>query len=404
MSQSNADQYVSTHIEGWLHRQQPSTTIMEIPELGIAVGTSIGQVRQDNQDRLLVARLSNVNRLPPTTIFAVCDGLGGMVGGAQCAEKTLAKMLDSFIQSPLDNIKDRLRASIVEANQAVFSQYRQRGGTTLALLCRTADSCFAVTVGDTRVYSFSLRSLLKQISVDDTIAGELKKTGIKGNTGLEQFANQLAQFVGIGPELEPRFYDIPLRPDMSYLIASDGAYNIGTAFEPILTNASSAFLAVKRIITTSLWMGGKDNATIIYIGPDSLQARPEYTETTLELWNTSGKLEMIGFCHSTHEKQSTPMHPDEQVNDRKDFGRKVRKPRYKAEEIRSEQRRPTQNRPILEINFGNSALQDSKSTAKDRSAPQSQANLKLTMTELRPTAIESEDKKDGPRGSNISNS
>jgi serine/threonine protein phosphatase PrpC len=393
MGQINTDHFMNTRIEAWLHRQQPNIATLDIPELGAAVGTTIGQVRKENQDRTIIARLSNISGLAPTTIFAVCDGMGGMVDGGQCAEKTLAILLDSFIQSQSRNIKDRLWASIIAANKEIFHQYRQRGGATLTILCRTADICFAASVGDTRLYSLGPGSLLKQVTIDDTIAGELnrKKAFRTENIQLEPFANQLAQFIGIGEGLETRMYDLPIQTDISHFIASDGAYNIGTAFERILMNASSAFSAAERIISASLWMGGKDNATIICIGQARKEAQFEYRETLLEFWNATGKLEVItGRYPQMPERQSMiTTYPKEPIDNRKDRGRKVTKGRGKIEQQRTKPRSPDPIRPMLEIDFGKSIGQNS--AAKDYNSQPRPTDENVTSQEPRPSTIESEE-------------
>lgn len=356
MPQVNMDHYLATRIEAWLHRQQPNTATIDIPELGAAVGTTIGEVRKENQDRVIVARLFVVPDSRPTTVFAVCDGLGGMVNGAQCAERTLAVLLNSFIYSPMQNTKDRMRAAISMANQEIFRQYRQSGGTTLALLCRSVDSLFAATAGDTRLYSLSPRSPLKQVSVDDTIAGELsRRTDINpDNYRLEPYANQLAQFVGVGPELEPRFYDLSPQATMSYFIASDGAYNIGTAFERVLANVPSPLVAAQRIIQASRWMGGKDNASIICVGPDRTDMQRPSEESVIELWSATGKLEILLGCYPmTFDRPSrAPVHRKDPVNYQMDHGRKGAKNKKKDEQYRVEPKSPTPNRPLLKIEFG----------------------------------------------------
>lgn len=403
MDQVNTNRFIGTRIEAWLRREQRHTTTLEIPELQAAIGTTTGEVRKDNQDRAVVARMS-IGPVPRLlTIFAVCDGLGGMADGAQCAERTLAVLLDSFIQSGLENLKDRLRAAIITANQEVFRQYRQRGGTTLALLCRTSDSCIAATAGDTRVYSLTPKAPLKQISIDDTVAGELRRMKDLNPENLERFANQLAQFIGVGPELEPRFYVLPPRKDTSYFIASDGAYNIGTAFESILVNAPSPHVAAQRIIQTSRWVGGKDNASIICVGTDHPNAEFGPEEPILELWNATAKLEiMLGIPLRMLERLPRPPVPrKEPIPKQKYRNRK----RPKDEQPQVEHNSPIPTRPTLQIDFGepskehhpNELPPKSDDSRNDLTAPSPSA-------EPQPTAAHNDEKTDGPDRRNLQNS
>ena len=274
MEHANSNWNLDNRIERWLREKQKHTTTLPIPELDSAISTTTGSVRKENQDCAIAARFSIIPGRQPISLFVVCDGLGGMEDGAAIAQKSVAVLLDSFIRSSLENLIDRLRHAVLAADRVIFSQYHQRGGTTIAVICCTAESCFALTAGDTRVYSLDTKPPLIQVSIDDTIAGQLSRMPHLNLdvSQLGRFENQLSQFIGIGPGLEPHMYDLPSREGVSYFIASDGAYNIGNALESILVNASGPGVAAERITQISQWMGGKDNASIICIGPDKSRA------------------------------------------------------------------------------------------------------------------------------------
>lgn len=349
-------------LKAWLHRPQPDTSTMDIPELGAACGMTIGQVRKENQDRMIITRMRNTLGLTPITLFAVCDGMGGMMDGRECAETTLAVLLDSFVRSTQTDIIGRLRKSILEANEEVFHQYKQRGGSTVAVICKSNNRLVAATVGDTRIFSLTAGSILKQISIDDTIAGELnRKNGFNTeNPDLEPFTKQLTQFVGIGSELEPRVFDLPSQNDVSYFIASDGAYDIGTAFEGILINAPNLLLAVKRIISASSWMGGKDNATIICIQPDRKEFQNTSSEITLEFWDATGKVELIPrpYHEMPGNKQTSLETHKESNNNTQDRGYKTSKNKEKTGKNISKSKKSNPIRQPLEIEFRKSPEQD----------------------------------------------
>ena len=153
MEQANTNWSLVTSIERWLRIKQRHTATLAIPELDSAISTTTGSVRKENQDCAVAARFPNVPGGSPIALFVVCDGLGGMKDGAAIAQKTVAVLLDSFIRSSLGSTQDRLRAAIMTANRVIVSQYHQRGATTIARVCCTAESRFAFTAGDTRVYS-----------------------------------------------------------------------------------------------------------------------------------------------------------------------------------------------------------------------------------------------------------
>lgn len=59
-------------------------------EIGAALGTTIGEVRQENQDRAVIARLPISENGRTGIVAVVCDGMGGMVDGSHCAEIGIA--------------------------------------------------------------------------------------------------------------------------------------------------------------------------------------------------------------------------------------------------------------------------------------------------------------------------
>ena len=294
----------------WLQRPQRAQATIDIPELRSAIGTAIGEVRKENQDRAIVARFAHPagGRF---TVFAICDGLGGMVGGSACAEIALGAFLDHLVRNETpqsQTLRHRIKGALHAANTAVFDKYRQQGGTTIALVCVTPTETVAATVGDTRLYAVLPSAAPRQISIDDTVAGEivrLKRVDPR-SLNLERFANQLAQYVGIGPEMEPRFYDVTRDDATRYVLVSDGAYRIGSPiFEQIIAHAGSPQLAVSHVLHVAQWAGGQDNASMILVAPsDSGWTEQESSTPTLELWSATSKLELV--VQDTRQPAITP--------------------------------------------------------------------------------------------------
>lgn len=288
-------------VEEWLRRPTRQTGIADIPELSCCVGTTMGEVRPENQDRAIVARLTNPGRAEQSFLVClVCDGMGGMAEGSRCSEIAIGAFLESLIGfrsiSP-----DCIRNAAMQANRAVYSAYKGRGGTTLAaLIFGPFGKAIGVTVGDSRLYEFSLPGRLKQVSIDDTIAGELQR--LRGSHAPEgqfdDFSNRLAQYIGIGEGLEPRTYDLNTSSSKSaYLLSTDGIHTIAAStLEEIITSAPSLYVAVTRMVNVSRWCGGKDNASAICIQPktpNSPERRQQGVNLMLEMWDSFTKLELI---------------------------------------------------------------------------------------------------------------
>jgi PPM family protein phosphatase len=285
------------NIAKWLARPLKAFSVAEVPELAASVGTTVGDVRPDNQDRAIVARFTSARRPRESLLcFALCDGMGGMADGARCAEIALSSFLFWLTHDVKEITSEKVPAAALAANAEVHRQYRERGGTTLVAIVVFPGSATAVSVGDSRIYTANTRKELKQISIDDTIAGELNQ--LKGlqpsRSGWDTIANQLAQFVGIGEGMEPRVY--PISTDLTYLLTSDGVHNISPdTLKQIVSSGGTPQLVVSRLLQVSRWCGGSDNATAICIPPlrTDWSVPPTWSSGDwLEIWDAGGKLEL----------------------------------------------------------------------------------------------------------------
>jgi serine/threonine protein phosphatase PrpC len=289
---------LSSQIATWLSRAIPKTSILAVEEFSAALGTTTGEDRSENQDRVVAARYVDPNRRGSSfLLFALCDGMGGMLDGAKCAEIALSVVLESLIAgSNTDDSQSRIRNAIFSANAAVNQRYNGRGGTTLsAVLINEQGSVIAVSIGDSRIYDAPNWKRIRQISVDDTIAGELQRLrGIKPTDSSVDYLDRIAQYVGLGTGIEPRFYI--LRSDMgklAFLLTSDGAHLLPPqTFEQVIINAGTPREIVRRLITSSLWYGGRDNASVIAVSGEVSSFKSALQSTTgaevLELWDSTG--------------------------------------------------------------------------------------------------------------------
>ncbi len=292
-----AEDSVSTeNIAKWLARPLKPISLTEVPDPVATVGTTIGDVRPENQDRAVVARFTSVRRPKESFLcFALCDGMGGMADGARCAEIALASFLIRLTHGLRETSSKTVRTAALAANAEVYRQYRERGGTTLVAIVFFPGSEAAVSVGDSRIYAANARKELKQISIDDTIAGELDKlNGVRASRSRwDTFASQLAQFIGIGEGMEPRLY--PVSGDVTYLLTSDGIHSMShDTLEQIVAAGGTSQVIVSRLLQVSRWCGGSDNASVICIPPfrPTWSSPPPWSNGEwLEIWDASGKLD-----------------------------------------------------------------------------------------------------------------
>jgi serine/threonine protein phosphatase PrpC len=283
-------------ITGWLARTTKTGSISEIRELSVSLGTTIGVVRKENQDRAVVVRYTSIVPQRSFVSMVLCDGMGGMKDGGSCAEIAVAAFIKSLMSNPGANPTEQLGISARAANIEVYRRYKERGGTTLAAILHSEDAVFGVSVGDSRIYRFRANQPSTQISIDDTVSDELKKaTGHRESASYnDPFAGQLTQFVGIGDVMQAKVY--ALQKLDAYLLTSDGAHNMArSTFDQIVSSAAGTKEIVSRLLSVSNWCGGRDNATVICTAGASYSKIPPRfanAEGWLELWDSERKLEL----------------------------------------------------------------------------------------------------------------
>ena len=286
--------HVQTQLTNWLLRRTTTGGVRRVAPLAAAIASETGNVRADNQDRAVIARGRDRNGRD-YAVVAVADGIGGMRDGAACASLAIGALIAALDQQARRQDVDGdqwIRKAVFAADAAVYAQSRGNGGSTLvALVIRPGFSAHWISVGDSRVYGANGKSLV-QMSVDDTIAGQLGKN-------LEGVAEQskLLQFIGMGSELEPHIVELGHGAADAVLLTTDGVHYLSSTpnwLGQIVSNAPDPGTCVKRLVELAKWCGGPDNATVAMISlsanwePDN---RPSYL--CLEVWDAFGELQIL---------------------------------------------------------------------------------------------------------------
>lgn len=286
---------IQSRVTGWLLRRMPTSGVRRVAPLVAAIASEVGSVREENQDRAVIARGWS-HRGQDYSVIAVADGIGGMRDGAQCAAVTIGAFLgaiDERAQAGSGTSEEWIRAAVHAANEAVFSRFRGDGGSTLvALLIRPGVPVSWLSVGDSRVYCAKGKNLA-QVSVDDTIAGQLGKS----SDGVVSEQSQLLQFIGMGDDLEPHCAELTSEPIDAAVLTTDGVHYLGGApgwLDMIVYNAPDPGFCVKRLVDLAKWCGGPDNATVAMIALSAereSEDRPGYP--CLEVWDAFGELQIL---------------------------------------------------------------------------------------------------------------
>lgn len=268
----------------WLTRKTTNSAVRWVGELPLAIGSDIGIVRDENQDRVAVLKM------PPDggnsfIVTALCDGMGGMTEGSVCASQAIASFFMSCIRNRHIPPTQRVVIAAKDANQHVHSLYKGRGGATLsAVLFERIVGAVGVNVGDSRIYAYR-GNKLEQISIDDTMSGILKDN-------LHQ-RNELLQFIGMGDGLFAHVVKIPASYE-SIILTSDGAHFFDKqVMQMVIQAAKDSALTVKRLIEIAKWCGGRDNASVVAVRPFPSQLSLLDDSGVIQIWDPFGELQLI---------------------------------------------------------------------------------------------------------------
>jgi serine/threonine protein phosphatase PrpC len=265
-------------IYNWLIRNTPGSGFRKVNSFPVILASEIGIVRKDNQDKVVAFQINNKTN----KIFSIilCDGMGGMINGAECAALTISSFIMSIYYSNKKFISEKAIDAVKTANSAVFKRHNGRGGSTLsAILFDCNNNLVGINVGDSRIYSLE-RQKINKITIDDTIAEHISNK--------EEFdytrKNELLQYIGIGDSIEPHLIKINKNYD-SLLLTSDGLHFVGAEIlNRIFISASEKNVIAKRLTELSKWLGGQDNASISII--DTMHSPFDSNEDfSIQIWD-----------------------------------------------------------------------------------------------------------------------
>ncbi len=274
----------------------------------IASWTTTGMVRTGNEDGYAVLYACEVRQddMAESALILLADGMGGYEAGevaAALALQVLRKHLvaqkgfealaggsgfptdplnpgnrpEGHARAPLDVTvcKQTLKSALREANRQVFAASRAPGSKRRGMGC-TAEAVFldgrnvvVGHVGDSRTYHLSEGRLI-QLTRDQTLVNRLVELGTLTAAEAETHPrrNELQQAVGGQPDVEPGTYAGVLKPGDWVVVCSDGLSNHINATdlkEMLLSEATSAEMAARRLVNLANIEGATDNATVVVV-------------------------------------------------------------------------------------------------------------------------------------------
>jgi protein phosphatase len=242
--------------------------------------TDVGRRRKINEDSFLVS--------PETSLYAVCDGMGGHNAG-EVASRMAIDTLSNFIEKSgvereitwpwgLDaNLSfdgNRMKTAIRLANAKVFQAADNREeltgmGTTIVALVVSGNVMTIGSAGDSRCYLVR-NGELKQLTRDDSWVSAALGEGILNSDDVEHhpLRNVITKAVGARDTIDLDVIEHVLQPGDVAMLCSDGLHGMLNDHELgrlLLPAPGSLEESTERLIAAANEAGGRDNVTVVLL-------------------------------------------------------------------------------------------------------------------------------------------
>jgi serine/threonine protein phosphatase PrpC len=226
--------------------------------------TSVGRVRQVNEDRFLA--------VPP--LFVVADGMGGHGSGDVASTIAVEEMSACVALRPL--FTEAVLTALEQANRHIIERDKaSRMGTTVTGLAGLegagGDQLMVFNVGDSRVYRLAAHRL-EQLTVDHSEVQELVIAGVitREQARTHPRRNVVTRALGSASGLLPDHWLLPAVTGHRYLICSDGLFSElpDDAILPLLA-AGPPQQAADALVAAACDAGGHDNVTVVIVDVDA---------------------------------------------------------------------------------------------------------------------------------------
>jgi len=241
--------------------------------------TDTGKKRKLNEDSFLVGREIN--------LYAVADGMGGHKAGEVASSiviDTIRGKMAAYLhglltpnyydESVISKESALLLSCFDEANSAVYSASQNstdcKGmGSTLSAVFFTENSFVSANVGDSPVMWIHKGEICR-VYVPHTYLSEKAKQQSLGNPGAifdsSTKSHILTRSIGVRPEVEPSFFEVPCYKNDYIVIASDGLTDkiqVGEIRDVVMSKRPEK--ACDILVDMANERGGDDNITVLII-------------------------------------------------------------------------------------------------------------------------------------------
>jgi protein phosphatase len=229
----------------------------------------IGNIRKENEDRVLFDET--------TQLFGVADGVGGLPGGAEAAQRTVDVVTAAVLEAGPDDELD-LTAIVTAANSAVATLGQSLSpssgiGSTLTLGCVRHERMKLAHVGDSRAFLLR-KGEITCLTEDHTVENEARRRRARGEVVYYSEAQRGALTRCIGQTIPPDvdISDMPMLAGDRFVFCTDGITRLifEREMRDLVGKPDVPAAIARSLVELALQRGGPDNATVAAVIIDSV--------------------------------------------------------------------------------------------------------------------------------------
>lgn len=230
-----------------------------------------GNVRKTNQDRV-----NYFQKNKKEFIAAICDGMGGAVGGEVAAELVIEYLISEYKIAPhfsdLKDVKKWFKFTLTKIQEAFKitineNQNFQEMATTIVCAIKVDKNIFIANIGDSRAYWFNKEDhKLEQITTDHNLPNLLHKQGVISKEQIQYHAqkNVLYNVFSVRKDFTIDWFTLNVNKGFLILM-SDGVFNLVSILKLkyIMGSKTPIESKVVEICNEANDLGGFDNNSIL---------------------------------------------------------------------------------------------------------------------------------------------
>ena len=236
--------------------------------------THRGMVRSHNEDTF--------GAFMSLGLFVVCDGMGGHAGGEVASDLALRTVFHSMFESTMalgaDKkasvrfLRNSLTNAVHRAHHTIRSQVDEQPhlegmGTTFAALQVSEQGMVISHVGDSRIYRWSERRGLVQLTQDHSLLNQISAHRTVNDEEADRIRNVIVNAVGV-TSCKPDTTVVQRNAGDVFLLCSDGLSDLVSDAEIqaiIEGNEGSLERAAQELVASANKAGGHDNITVLLV-------------------------------------------------------------------------------------------------------------------------------------------